>query len=164
MLDQLKPGSIRPSIALICFSDALTSAALFSSIGAPLDVPWGIGYLYVSGCPTGCPVGHESWWILTDMIYVYSLISVSVSFQVSRLCNPHGCRKFSWLKWLDRVSSLWEFCLGVLACFGWRIWHQRCQMSKKMFISKRFFCCRSWQVATTQGGFVVEFPVQLGFV
>eukprot|EP00435_Cladocopium_sp_Y103_P071853 s126_g38.t1 len=30
--------SIRPSIALICFSDALTSAALFSSIGAPLDV------------------------------------------------------------------------------------------------------------------------------
>jgi len=31
--------SIRPSIALICFSDALTSAALFSSIGAPLDVP-----------------------------------------------------------------------------------------------------------------------------
>lgn len=31
--------SIRPSIALMCFSDALTSAALFSSIGAPLDVP-----------------------------------------------------------------------------------------------------------------------------
>eukprot|EP00913_Durusdinium_trenchii_P027962 g26218.t1 len=33
--------SIRPSIAMICLSDALTSAAIFSSIGVPLDVPWG---------------------------------------------------------------------------------------------------------------------------
>ena len=31
-------GSIRPSIALICLSDALTSAAIFSSMGATLDV------------------------------------------------------------------------------------------------------------------------------
>ncbi|CAK9075968.1 unnamed protein product [Durusdinium trenchii] len=31
--------SIRPSIAMICLSDALTSAAIFSSIGVPLDVP-----------------------------------------------------------------------------------------------------------------------------
>jgi len=32
-------SSIRPSIALLCFADAMTSASIFSSFGAPLDVP-----------------------------------------------------------------------------------------------------------------------------
>eukprot|EP00438_Fugacium_kawagutii_P003577 Skav221585 [mRNA] locus=scaffold1698:13835:21250:+ [translate_table: standard] len=44
--------SIRPSVALICFSDALTSAAIFSSIGAPLDVPCGCGHGSVSSIMT----------------------------------------------------------------------------------------------------------------
>lgn len=41
-LKAAKRGAIRPSITLICLSDALTSAAIFSSLGAPLDVRRGV--------------------------------------------------------------------------------------------------------------------------